>query len=107
MGENAVVHEFSGPDGSVFGIEVDEPTLERGFKAVGRGAPEERISYREAIDRVRPAANYLLQAVKNLEAKPDAVEVTFGIKISTKAGAVIASAAAEGNFTVKLNWKRE
>jgi hypothetical protein len=107
MTNKAVVYEFSGPDGSAFGIEVDEPTLDRGFRPVGREAPEEKISYHEAIDRVRPAADYLLRAVKSLDAKPDSVEVTFGIKISTKAGAVIASAAAEGNFTVKLNWKRE
>ena len=107
MGDTSIVHEFIGPDGAVFGIEVREPVFDRGFKAVGRGGPEEKISYRDAIDRVRPAADYLLQAVKNLDAKPDSVEITFGIKISTTAGAIIASAAAEGNFTVKLNWKRE
>jgi hypothetical protein len=107
MASKSVVHEFSGPGDTAFGIEVDEPTLSSGFSAIGRDSPEGKISYTKAIDKIRPAAEYLLQTVKNLDAAPNAVEVTFGVKLSTKAGAVIASAAAEGNFSVKLSWKRE
>ena len=107
MTNNTVVHEFSGPNNETFGIEVKEPTLSRGFSPIGRGNAAEKISYEKAIDKVKPAADYLLQAIKNLDAAPESVEVTFGIKLSTKAGAVIASAAAEGNFEVTLTWKRD
>ena len=35
---------------------------------------------------------------------PDEIEVAFGVKLTTTAGAVIASAAAEANFDVTLRW---
>ena len=107
MTSRAEVVEFTDPDGGSIAVEVIEPKLQPGFKAIGRQQGDNIISYREAIDRVRPAADYLLQSISNLNAAPETVEVSFGIKLSTKAGAIIASAAAEGNFAVKLTWKRD
>ena len=106
MSPRAEVVEFSDADGGTIAIVVIEPKLQAGFTAIGRNRSDEKISYREAINQVKPAADYLLQSITQLDAAPDKVEVSFGIKLSTKAGAVIASASAEGNFSVKLTWER-
>ena len=66
----------------------------------------DKINYQAAIKKLIPAATAVLETIKNLEAAPKSVEVSFGIKMSTQASAVIASAAAEGNFAVKLVWER-
>jgi hypothetical protein len=39
------------------------------------------------------------------EARPDEMEMTFGIKMSAESGWVIAKAGGEANFEVKLVWK--
>lgn len=106
MTNRAEVVEFEGPDGKAIAIEVNEPKLKAGVRPISRANDKDIISYQEAIDRVKPAAEYLLQTIGNLEAAPKSVEVSFGIKLSTKAGAIIASASAEGNFSVKLVWSR-
>ena len=107
MNPRAEVVQFIDADGGTIAIEVIEPRLPTGFIAIGRDSGDKKISYREAIDQVKPAADYLLQSISQLDAAPAKVEVSFGIKLSTKAGAVIASAAAEGNFSVKLTWQRD
>lgn len=106
MVDKTEVYEFTGPDNTSFGIEISEPKIHQGFTPICRSSGNAPISYQEAIDKVKPAADYLLSTIKNLDAAPQEVEVNFGIKLSTKAGAVIASAAAEGNFSIKLTWKR-
>jgi hypothetical protein len=45
------------------------------------------------VERLRSAGN-----------RPDQIEVAFGVKLTTTAGAVITSAAAEANFNVTLRW---
>ncbi|MEO5340999.1 MAG: hypothetical protein H7837_10890 [Magnetococcus sp. MYC-9] len=86
-------------------IEVEAHSPVPGFTPVSDtgGHP----SYEEAIDRVRPVADYLLQKIQDLDARPDSVEVTFGIKLSAQAGALIAKTGAEANFGVKLVWNRD
>jgi hypothetical protein len=39
-----------------------------------------------------------------MTSKPDEIEVTFGVNLSTQAGAFIASAGAEANFCVTMRW---
>jgi hypothetical protein len=39
-----------------------------------------------------------------MASKPDEIEVTFGINLSTQAGAFIASATAAANFGVTVRW---
>jgi hypothetical protein len=58
-------------------------------------------------DALRPAlaaARVVLEGVKSLE--PDAVSVTFGIKVSGTANWVVAKAASEANFEIQLTWKQ-
>ena len=50
------------------------------------------------------AAKAVLEKVK--EARPDGVELKFGIKVSGGASWLVAKAAGEANFDVTLSWSR-
>jgi hypothetical protein len=58
---------------------------------------------RDAVGPAVDAARDLLDKLK--EARPDEVQVTFGIKVSGKATWLVAQAAADGNFSVTLTWR--
>ena len=90
-------------------IEVEEADRSGGVR---RGAPGEvyekaKGTFTEALYSVKPVAEGIISKLRDLSHPPDAVEVEFGIKISAEAGAFIASASSEANFTVTLNWKRK
>lgn len=60
----------------------------------------------EAINRSLPAASLVMKKLMELPEKPSEVEVSFGLKLSGKVGAIIASTAVEGNFGVKMKWTK-
>jgi hypothetical protein len=57
---------------------------------------------RDAVTPAVDAAKAVLEKLK--EAKPEHVEMKFGIKVSGGATWLIARAAAEGSFEVTLTW---
>ena len=59
----------------------------------------------DAVGRLRPAAQALVDTFIGLPRRPDEISVTFGIELSAEAGAVIASTAASANFSVTVSWK--
>lgn len=61
----------------------------------------------KALEKVKPAANFVINQLRKLHDAPDEIEVTFGLKLSADAGAVIASTSAEANYTVKLMWGKK
>jgi hypothetical protein len=61
----------------------------------------------DATAVVTPVAESILDRLKHLAEPPREIEVEFGITLSFKTGAIIASSAAEGNFTIRLTWRRE
>ncbi|MFF3859535.1 CU044_2847 family protein [Streptomyces sp. NPDC002209] len=84
----------------------DLPVIER----VGRGDDALRTTARtlqEALSRVGPAVDAVIGQLRSAAVVPDEVNVQFGIKITAEAGAVIAKAATEANFTVSATWLRE
>ncbi len=97
MAAEIVAYELD--DSSVVRIEVDSPP---GFHPAGRGGkPAGRVQ-----DAIRPAveaAKEVLGKVK--EAAPDEVEVTFGVKVSGGMDWLVARAASEANFEIKLTWR--
>jgi hypothetical protein len=104
------VVEFPLASGGTVLVDVDEPP--RGG-AVRRGgvAPSELIARADqtveaAFARVQPAAAALVEELRAVADPPDAIEVTFGIRLSGEVGAVIAKTAAEANFSVCLRWSR-
>jgi Trypsin-co-occurring domain 1 len=98
-------------DGPSIVVEVDEPVGEAG---------EERVAFRSwknpvpaaddlesALARVTPAAELVLAKLQGLAERPDEATIVFGIKLTGKAGAVLASAGVEATFNVTLMWKRD
>ena len=59
-----------------------------------------------ALDRVRYAAETMLDRLTSLTQPPDEVAVEFGVKLNAETGAVIAKASTEANFKINLKWTR-
>lgn len=97
------VAQFALDNGGVAFIEVadDAPGVQRASRGE-RGFVEARQKLEDALATVRPTAERVLAAVRDLA--PDQKEIEFGIKLNVEAGAVIAKTAAEAHFTVKLTW---
>ena len=74
-----------------------------GFRPAGPEVVLGRV--REAVGPAVEAAKAVLEKVK--EARPDEVELRFGIKVSGGANWLVAKAAGEGNFEVRLTWTRD
>jgi hypothetical protein len=73
-----------------------------GFQPAG---PEEVLGrVREAVGPAVEAAKAVLDKLE--EARPDGVELKFGIKVSGGANWLVAKAAGEANFEVTLTWSR-
>lgn len=73
-----------------------------GFQAAG---PAEVLGLvREAVDPAVEAAKAVLEKVK--EARPDQVELKFGVKVTGEANWLVAKAAGESNFEITLTWSR-
>ncbi|MFC6022941.1 CU044_2847 family protein [Plantactinospora solaniradicis] len=66
------------------------------------GVEEVAVRVREAVEPAVAAARTVLEQVRALG--PEGVEVTFGIKVTGTANWLVAKAATEGNFGVKLSW---
>ena len=84
-------------DSTVVGFEFEPGP---GFHQAG--AREFVGQVRKAVEPAVEAAKAVLDKVK--EIKPDGVEVKFGVKVTGEANWVVAKAATEGNFEIKLNW---
>jgi hypothetical protein len=88
---------------------VDESTVVKseiepppGFRPASPGHIISRVQ--EAVTPAVDAARAVLEKVK--EAGPDQVELTFGVKVSDGASWLVARAASEANFEIKLTWTR-
>jgi Trypsin-co-occurring domain 1 len=89
---------------------VDESTTARfeidpteGFRPAG---PDQVLGWvKEAVTPAVEAAKAVLEKVK--EARPDQVELKFGVKVSGGTNWLVAKAAGEGNFEVTLLWSRD
>jgi len=104
--------KFVLPDGSSIVAEVDDEPIQSSRVMRGGGiASSEMVvkaneSFESALDRVRWAAEGLLDRLTSLASPPDEVKVEFGVKLNAETGAVIAKAATEANFKINLKWTR-
>ncbi|MGI5239662.1 CU044_2847 family protein [Dactylosporangium sp. CA-139066] len=60
---------------------------------------------RDAVQPAVLAAREVLEQVR--QARPDRVEVKFGVKVTGTANWLVAKAATEGNFEITLAWGRD
>jgi hypothetical protein len=58
-----------------------------------------------ALGQTRPAVDAMMETLTGLASRADEINAQFGIKLGAKAGALLASADAEAQFTVSLKWK--
>jgi hypothetical protein len=66
-----------------------------------------QLTLEKSLEKVRPAAQFIIEKLRSLHDAPDEIGVAFGLKLSAEAGAVLASAGAEANYTVTLKWVRK
>ncbi|HEX8230521.1 MAG TPA: CU044_2847 family protein [Chloroflexia bacterium] len=103
--------EFELEDGNTVLMEVDDagpsggPTY-RSANRTNAVVEKAQVTYEQALDRVRPAAESIVERMRSLGDPPDEVEVQFGLKMSAEFGAFIASANAEVNYVIRLVWRR-
>jgi Trypsin-co-occurring domain 1 len=106
---NKAIAQFTLEDGTPFLVEVDEPES-AGIQRVtaintGQLVYQAKVTLEEALDRVKPVASTVLAKLKSgLTTPADEIEVTFGLKLSAEAGAIISSVGGEVTFEVKLKW---
>jgi hypothetical protein len=100
--------EFSLEEGGSLVVEIDEPDL-GGTVRAGRGETidKARETLENALNKVLPATRSVVEKVRSLSSKPDEIEITFGINLSTVAGAFIASASAGANFGITVRWSEQ
>lgn len=99
--------EYKLADGSQVWVEVDEPQPEGIARAARAGEAFEKATelFETTLGKLKPATTALVATLADLG--PDEATVEFGVKFSTKAAIVFASADTEANFVFKLTWKRK
>ncbi|MFF6976565.1 CU044_2847 family protein [Streptomyces sp. NPDC008343] len=98
--------QFTLSDGTVVLV---APPARAGTGAVGLGTRLESAatSLREALAPVTAAASEVIGGFRSLAERPDEVEVTFGVVLDAKLGAVLSSATAGAHLDVTLRWNSD
>jgi hypothetical protein len=97
--------EFPLDEGGSIIVEVDEPESEGTIRAArGDAIVKAKETLEQALNNVLPFTKSIVEKLRSIGNKPDEIEISFGVKLSTAAGAVIASASAEANFDVTMHW---
>jgi Trypsin-co-occurring domain 1 len=99
---------FALADGRTVLVEVDElPGVSRAGRSSARVLQEAKATFEQAVVGVRDAAAAALAQFTSMTRAPDEVELKFGLKLDAEAGAVIARTGVQGQFEVKLRWRRD
>ena len=99
--------EFNLADGTPVYVETTGVAADSSLRRVSRraeGILKADSRFEEAIGRIRPAAQALLDSLRELNT-PEEIGLEFGLKFNTQLGAIIASANAEATFKVTIKWK--
>src|SRR5205085_2989244 len=95
--------EFPLEEGGSIVVEIDEPETGGTVRAGREDKIEQaRETFEGALNKVLPVTKTVVEKLRGMTSRPNEIEVTFGVKLSTVAGAVIASASAEANFGVTV-----
>lgn len=91
---------------------VVELVSAKGVQKVGRSPEDLAKATSEALDRamdtIRGMAIRTKTAVDSLgDVMPKDVEVTFGIKLTAEAGAIVTKVGGEAQLEIKLVWKNQ
>lgn len=99
--------EYKLVDGNTVWIEVDEQGSKGMTRAsrFGNAVNNAQYLFEDSLNKLKPITKALVSTMNDMG--PDEATVEFGVKFSSTAGVVIASANSEVNFTFKLTWKRK
>jgi hypothetical protein len=89
------------------GVLVETDDIDEGLVPVKRnydGFIDAGSAFTEHIGSIRDAVRDALKELR--EINPDDVTVSFGIKFTAEAGAVIAKTSLEGTLSVEMAWHR-
>ncbi|PWG11860.1 hypothetical protein DF268_19730 [Streptomyces sp. V2] len=80
------------------------------YEPIGRPRPAETVgsaaeTLREAVDRVRPVVQDVVDSLRAMPRRPDRITLEFGVKVTAEAGVVLARTAAEAHFSVGVEWE--
>ena len=92
-------------EGGSIVVEVDEPES-AGTVRAGRGDTivKAKETLEEALTTVLPVTKSVVEKLRSMGNKPDEIEISFGVKLTTSAGAILAVATGEANFAVTVRW---
>jgi hypothetical protein len=101
--------EFPLEDGNTILVEVEEPELGGLVRAsrTDEVITKAKQTLEKSLENVKPAAQFVIAQLRKLHDAPDEIQISFGLKLSAEAGAVLASAGAEANYNVVLKWTKE
>jgi hypothetical protein len=98
-----VEYEMENASGTLL-FEVKEPEPVEGKIRNFHPVDKVRRPLEQSLTRIKPAAESVLNELKNLSEKPDTVTVEFGIKLGAMADAIITSGTADCSYKVTLTW---
>ncbi|MFE2151759.1 CU044_2847 family protein [Streptomyces lavendulae] len=100
--------EFPTSDGCTVLVEVRDPAAGMTTRGLRDNAVTQQAqkTFEEAVRRVRPAIQGVLDQLRSLAESPDEIHVEFGLDLHAEAGAFIAAASTTANFTVAVTWHR-
>lgn len=96
MGSRVVKYEVD--ESTVVGFEIEAG---EDWGNAGTGGLAGRV--RDAVAPAVEAAKVVLDKIK--DARPESVEVKFGVKVNGEANWIVAKTSTEGSFEVTLTWK--
>ncbi len=100
--------EFPMESGDTILVEIEGEEPEGMVEAAAPGEVIRNVqqTFEEALGKIRPVAQAVINKLKGLSEPPDEIEVEFGLKLDAKAGTILASASAEANIAVSMTWRR-
>ncbi|GGV12454.1 CU044_2847 family protein [Streptomyces spectabilis] len=98
------VARFPLADGGIASVEVEDQ--EYGARSLARrgGYIEAASTLDHAMDQIRDVASAMVRPLRDIQPRPDGVEVAFGVRLNAEAGALISSSVVESHFQVTLTW---
>ena len=87
-------------------VESGEPGS--GIGQVGRRGEQVRnigVTFEAGLVQIKDAAANALAILRT--SNPEEIKLTFGVKLTAEAGAVVAKTGAEGHFEVEMLWRRD
>jgi Trypsin-co-occurring domain 1 len=86
-------------------VDFDQPEIDPVSRA-GDLVRSAATSFDGALAHVRKAASVAVANFRDMDVRPDEVQIEFGVKLNAQAGAVIARTGVDGHLKVKLTWRR-